>query len=118
MTPTRSTTCISSPWNTSRAPTWHKLVEKDGPLPVALACDYLRQAALGLQHAHERGLVHRDIKPSNLLLTHVDGKPVVKVLDLGLARLDRPQASEHSGTHDAGRLGDGDAGFHGPGAGP
>ena len=65
----------------------HKLVERDGPLPVAQACDYVRQAALGLQHAHERGMVHRDIKPSNLLLTQVDGKAVVKVLDLGLARL-------------------------------
>ena len=46
-----------------------KLVKKDGPLPVDKACDYVRQAALGLQHAHERGLVHRDIKPHNLLLT-------------------------------------------------
>ena len=46
-----------------------KLVKQDGPLPVDKACDYIRQAALGLQHAHERGLVHRDIKPHNLLLT-------------------------------------------------
>ena len=71
-----------------------KLVKKQGPLPVAQACNYVRQAALGLQHAHECGLVHRDIKPANLLLTTartsggsqpVEG--VVKVLDLGLARL-------------------------------
>ena len=41
-----------------------------GPLPVAEACDFIRQAALGLQHAHERNLVHRDIKPVNLFLTH------------------------------------------------
>src|SRR5262249_28729803 len=38
-------------------------VKEQGPLPLALACDYIRQAALGLQHAHEKGLVHRDIKP-------------------------------------------------------
>ena len=38
-----------------------------GPLPVAEACDYIRQAALGLQHAHEQGMVHRDIKPHNLM---------------------------------------------------
>jgi WD40 repeat protein len=60
------------------------LLEQRGPLAVAVACDYVRQAALGLQHAHERGLVHRDIKPANLLL---NDKGVIKVMDLGLARL-------------------------------
>ncbi len=60
----------------------HRLVRRRGPLPVTEACEYLRQAALGLQHAHEKGLVHRDIKPGNLLLTR-DG--VVKVVDFGLA---------------------------------
>jgi serine/threonine-protein kinase len=61
------------------------LVERSGPLPLAQACDYIRQAALGLQHAHERGLIHRDIKPANLLVT--DAGSLVKILDLGLARL-------------------------------
>jgi eukaryotic-like serine/threonine-protein kinase len=68
-----------------------QLVKASGPLPVPVACDYVRQAALGLQHAHERGLVHRDIKPHNLLVTP---KPTssstigtVKILDMGLARL-------------------------------
>jgi serine/threonine protein kinase len=46
------------------------LVKEAGPLPVAQACDYVCQAALGLQHAHECGMVHRDIKPANLLVTH------------------------------------------------
>jgi PAS domain S-box-containing protein len=59
-----------------------KIVAQEGPLPVAQACDLIRQAALGLQHAHERGVVHRDIKPSNLLL--LPGS-VVKILDMGLA---------------------------------
>jgi serine/threonine-protein kinase len=67
-----------------------KLVRKQGPLPVAKACEYIRQAALGLQHASERGLVHRDIKPANLLLT-ADGSHV-KVADLGLVRLGRGAA--------------------------
>src|SRR5262249_28168159 len=60
-----------------------RLVEEQGPLPVEQACDYVRQAALGLQHAFERGMVHRDIKPHNLMLTS-EGQ--VKILDFGLAR--------------------------------
>jgi serine/threonine-protein kinase len=64
-----------------------KLVSEAGPLPAGQACEYARQAATGLQHAHERGLVHRDIKPANLLVTNQSSGPgVVKLLDLGLAR--------------------------------
>jgi serine/threonine protein kinase len=59
------------------------LVQERGPLPVAEACEVVRQAALGLQHLHERGLAHRDVKPANLMLTP-SGR--VKVLDLGVAR--------------------------------
>jgi serine/threonine protein kinase len=66
-----------------------QVVKTQGPLPVHLACEYIRQAALGLQHAFEKGVVHRDIKPSNLMLTNAgaEGPGVVKVLDFGLARL-------------------------------
>jgi serine/threonine protein kinase len=61
-----------------------RLVQQHGPLPIADACELVRQAALGLQFAHEAGLVHRDVKPSNLLVTR---QGQVKVLDLGLALL-------------------------------
>jgi WD40 repeat protein/serine/threonine protein kinase len=76
------------------------LVEKNGPLPVAQAVDYIRQAALGLQHIHERGLVHRDIKPSNLLVAKSKGDAgsnVVKILDLGLARLEHQAKKDPTG---------------------
>ncbi len=63
-----------------------KLVRRQGPLPVINACHYISQAAMGLQHAHERGMVHRDIKPHNLILTRRGKRHVVKILDFGLAK--------------------------------
>lgn len=63
----------------------HSLVQKNGPLSVAKAVNYVTQAALGLQYAHQVGLVHRDIKPANLLL---DRQGTVKILDMGIARID------------------------------
>ncbi|NQT16407.1 MAG: serine/threonine protein kinase, partial [Planctomycetes bacterium] len=74
------------------------LVRTQGRLPVGVAVDYVIQAAKGLEYAHAEKVVHRDIKPSNLLL---DRKGVVKVLDMGLARLneaigDRDQTAEET----------------------
>jgi serine/threonine protein kinase len=68
-----------------------------GALPIAEACDYVRQAAIGLQHAHERGMVHRDIKPHNLMVM-ADG--TVKILDFGLASL-APEAVSDDDTVEA-----------------
>src|ERR1700730_13544444 len=59
------------------------IVKKTGPMDISRACHYLRQSALGLEHAHQAGLVHRDIKPGNIM---VDRSGVVKILDMGLAR--------------------------------
>jgi eukaryotic-like serine/threonine-protein kinase len=68
-----------------------QMVKDDGPMDCVAAAEYIRQAAEGLSHAHQSGLIHRDVKPGNLL---VDQKNVVKILDLGLARfIDEQQAS-------------------------
>jgi serine/threonine protein kinase len=105
-----------------------QLVRQSGKLKVNQAIDYIRQAARGLQHAQERGLIHRDIKPANLLVTQNQGpksrldvakhqiqsqKPsgldkkstgfggsefgLVKILDLGLARLQQPLHGSRTG---------------------
>lgn len=88
--------------------TFSELIQASGPLPIDIATESIRQAALGLQHAYERGLVHRDMKPSNLMLSWTNVPlspppsraeqertraswgnitPMVKLLDMGLARL-------------------------------
>jgi len=77
-----------------------RLVKDEGPLSTGRACDYIRQAALGMQHVHERGLIHRDLKPSNLLVSipkeGEDAAGQIKVLDLGLARLSGQRAQTAS----------------------
>lgn len=72
------------------------LVRRDGPLGPQFACEVIRQAAIGLEHAHDKGLIHRDVKPSNLMLASGD-KPLVKVLDLGLARVHGQLAEPDAG---------------------
>jgi serine/threonine protein kinase len=63
---------------------FQEIIKRTGPMDVLRAAHYIRQAALGIQHAHETaGLVHRDIKPGNIL---VDRNGIVKILDMGLAR--------------------------------
>lgn len=62
-----------------------ELIKSKGPLPVASATNYILQTARGLEYAHRQGVVHRDIKPANLLL---DQTGTIKILDMGLARVD------------------------------
>ncbi len=78
-----------------RGPSLRDLVRQRGPLPVRMAAELIRQAALGLAHAHSRGLIHRDVKPSNLLL---DEGGLVKLSDLGIARV----PNEHDAAHELG----------------
>jgi serine/threonine-protein kinase len=84
-----------------------KVVQLCQCLPPALASEYIRQTAIGLQHAHEHNLVHRDIKPVNLFLTHPvvlrrslaerapkSAAPLIKILDWGLASLCNGEGKE------------------------
>ncbi|MBC8876925.1 MAG: protein kinase [Planctomycetes bacterium] len=82
-----------------------ELVHRLGPLRISDACELIRQAAVGLQYAHQRRLVHRDIKPSNLMLaisgqqSAVNDKTpspsaIVKILDLGLARFEQREMGD------------------------
>ncbi len=64
----------------------HSLVKTDGPMSADQAIECLTQAAQGLKAAHEKGIYHRDIKPPNLML---DSNGTVKILDLGLARMEK-----------------------------
>jgi serine/threonine protein kinase len=82
------------------------LVQGRGMLPAGEAAGYVRQAALGVQHAHGRGFVHRNVKPSNLILTADASGPLVKVVDVGLAHLldgsgEAPEQVEQSSEADA-----------------
>jgi hypothetical protein len=74
-----------------------RVLRRGGRLPVGLACDWIRQAAAGLQYAFEQGLMHRDLKPANLMLTP---RGQVKILDFGLSRLlarDQPDSQTPEG---------------------
>jgi len=85
-----------------------KLVTSAGPPPLPLTCELLRQTALGLQHAHEMGILHQDLRPANLLVTRstniaaganpsdswrslmgseAGGGPIIKIQNLGLTLL-------------------------------
>ena len=86
-------------------PDLQNVVKDGGPVDCETAANYMAQAAEGLEHAHQRGLIHRDIKPANLL---VDEKGVVKILDMGLARFMDEDESSLTVAHDENVLGTAD----------
>ncbi len=85
----------------------HRKVKQEGPLSVHEAADLVRQAALGLDYAHEEGFVHRDIKPANMIL---DKRGTLKILDLGLglSGAEGPEAASLTQEHDEKVLGTAD----------
>ena len=74
-----------------------RMVKDDGVLDPIDAADFIAQAALGLQHAHEAGLIHRDVKPANCLVDH---RKTLKLLDLGLAKFSEDQHPSISAVHE------------------
>jgi formylglycine-generating enzyme required for sulfatase activity/serine/threonine protein kinase len=82
-----------------------QVLKRRGPLPITNATFYAHQAALGLQHAHEKGMVHRDIKPGNLMLAIEGKKHVVKILDFGLAKATSEKAIDGALTKSGQMLG-------------
>jgi eukaryotic-like serine/threonine-protein kinase len=65
-------------------------------LSTAQRLDLFRQVCHAIQHAHQKGIIHRDIKPSNILVTVVDGRPVPKVIDFGIAKATHGQLTEQT----------------------
>jgi tetratricopeptide (TPR) repeat protein len=76
-------------------------------LPITEYCDQNKlkikdrlelfiQACEAVQHAHQKAIIHRDLKPANILVVEVDGKPVPRIIDFGLAKATRPQAEGES----------------------
>lgn len=63
-----------------------RMLETNGPLPLALAVDYVLQACEGLGVAHARGITHRDLKPENLFAVRSGSAPCLKLLDFGIAQ--------------------------------
>jgi len=61
-------------------------LERNGPMPEAMAVEYVLQACDALAEAHKRGIVHRDLKPSNLFLCKNHKPPIVKLLDFGVSK--------------------------------
>ncbi len=76
-------------------------------LPITEYCDQRKlsirdrlglfiQACEGVQHAHQKAIIHRDLKPANILVVEVDGKPVPRIIDFGLAKATIPQVTGES----------------------
>jgi len=63
------------------------VVERQRKLPASTACEYTTQILEALEASHSLGVIHRDLKPENVFVTFVAGRPVLKLIDFGIAKL-------------------------------
>ncbi len=80
---------------------FEEVADRLGRMRTGHACELIRQAALGLKFANEQGMVHRDIKPANIMVAFENELPVVRLLDMGLARFEK---AENDGMTKAGQV--------------
>jgi len=73
-------------------------------LTTAERLDLFRQVCEGVQHAHQKGIIHRDLKPSNILVTLIDGNPVPKIIDFGVAKATSQRLTENTIFTELGQL--------------
>ena len=74
-------------------------------LPVRERMELFLQVCSAIQYAHQKGVIHRDLKPSNLLVTTAEGRPLVKVIDFGIAKALQPSLDEALHTQTGAMLG-------------